>query len=416
MLIFLFSDRNYERQGFKANYMIQSCPFNCHGNGVCSDHKCYCDSYHIGESCEYKICPSDCNNNGECFTKGDNPGCLCNGGHLGVACDLDVLGNTGSQKWYNLLEGSPNFSARTSHSGVFIKNTQCLYVFGGYNLNKALDDLVRYCLEGNSWEVMTKKEPWPSPRRDHAMVDIDTGFYILGGILENGSHTNELWFYNLSSDSWSLKALNSTLTLPYLKDHTFTVVDEWIYLIGGKSQEGIYSPNIYRINASQAEEWEDVHVTGGRKPERFLSGHSALYHPESKSILIYGGYTTRRARYSHLSNKLFAFNTVNSFWSQIHFHYIDKTYMPKQRAHHSAVIMGNYMVIYGGNVHIHNHIETCYDPGIYLYHLGCHQWIQHPLVHGNSTGISVFSSNKYFIFYIMSLFKPPINSLSIVVN
>ena len=37
------------------------------------------------------------------------------------------------------------------------------------------------------------------------------------------------------------------------------------------------------------------------------------------------------------------------------------------------------MVVYGGNIHIHEDIETCYDNGTYLYHFGCHQWVTHPL-------------------------------------
>ena len=43
------------------------------------------------------------------------------------------------------------------------------------------------------------------------------------------------------------------------------------------------------------------------------------------------------------------------------------------------------MAVYGGKVHIHHQEEKCYDEGIYLYHLGCHQWVDHRLLHTNSS-------------------------------
>jgi hypothetical protein len=61
------------------------------------------------------------------------------------------------------------------------------------------------------------------------------------------------------------------------------------------------------------------------------------------------------------------------WYDRIHNH------VPGKRAHHTSVIIGNYMVVYGGNIHIHEDIETCYDNGTYLYHFGCHQWVTHPL-------------------------------------
>ena len=48
---------------------------------------------------------------------------------------------------------------------------------------------------------------------------------------------------------------------------------------------------------------------------------------------------------------------------------------PAPRAQHSAVVMGDYMVIFGGYTHRHNAIETCYDDSMHFYHLGCRAWI-----------------------------------------
>ena len=48
---------------------------------------------------------------------------------------------------------------------------------------------------------------------------------------------------------------------------------------------------------------------------------------------------------------------------------------PAPRAQHSAVVMGDYMVVFGGHSHRHNTIETCYDDTMHFYHLGCRTWI-----------------------------------------
>ena len=48
---------------------------------------------------------------------------------------------------------------------------------------------------------------------------------------------------------------------------------------------------------------------------------------------------------------------------------------PATRAQHSAVVMGDYMVVFGGHTHRHNSIETCYDDTLQFYHLGCRAWI-----------------------------------------
>ncbi|GAB0200402.1 multiple epidermal growth factor-like domains protein 8 [Grus japonensis] len=61
----------------------------------------------------------------------------------------------------------------------------------------------------------------------------------------------------------------------------------------------------------------------------------------------------------------------------------DGAHGPRERAFHTATVIGDYMVVYGGNVHIHYHEEKCYEDEIFFYHLGCHQWVPSAeLAHG----------------------------------
>ena len=387
MLLLQFSDRNYELGGFRAQYNIRDCPFGCSSHGVCINFSCFCDSDYMGETCEYEICPKGCSQHGDCIKTGDKRhwGCSCAEGYAGEACDIALNGEEGKLTWKSMMPEVANFTNRLEHTIVYDEKSQCVYAFGGYTLNIVLNDVLRYCLKKSYWEEIQNSLPWPSGRHMHTMALYGDGFYIFGGLVENWSHSDELWFFNIISESWTLCAVNSSVKPIGLSGHSMTIVEDYIYIIGGKSDEGLYSPHLYRINASNPESWEIVLVTGGRSLTRLIHSHSAVYHEESQSIIVYGGTMARSARYTELSSRIFAFNVQNHYWTEIYNSQFIGGFVPRKRAHHIAVIVGNYMAVYGGKVHIHHQEEKCYDEGIYLYHLGCHQWVDHRLLHTNSS-------------------------------
>jgi hypothetical protein len=200
---------------------------------------------------------------------------------------------------------------------------------------------------------------------------------MFGGIFSNGSYSNELWYFNATLQEWNLCAQNSSVTPLQLSGHTLTLVENNLYLFGGKTNDGQFWANIYKIDGNNPDQWEEVIPLGGKSSLRRLVGHSAVYHKESKSLLIYGGYSNSgdQPRFGSHTNNLHVFHVENRIWSQIRFSDSEKSDVPSQRSFHSAVIMGNYMVIYGGNTHIHHDLELCYDFEMYLYHLGCHTWV-----------------------------------------
>lgn len=84
----------------------------------------------------------------------------------------------------------------------------------------------------------------PAPRYGHAGCTYNVGFVIYGGKLEDGSLSNELWYYNVTEENnkWSLRALNSTITPPPLTRHTLTLANEgYLYLFGGSTEYGDFS-------------------------------------------------------------------------------------------------------------------------------------------------------------------------------
>ena len=135
-----------------------------------------------------------------------------------------------------------------------------------------------------------------------------------------------------------------------------------------------------------------------------------VYHSESHSLVVYGGILADAARFSKLSDRLFIFNLEQLHWAELLYPRgtLPDLHIPLERAFHGAVLMGSYMVVFGGYTHKHNREEICYDSGkryrivlvnnytfntkcffflqtgLYFYHLGCHTWVSHHVLdHGN---------------------------------
>lgn len=72
---------------------------------------------------------------------------------------------------------------------------------------------------------------------------------MYGGKLKNGLLSDELWFYNIYSKKWSLRAQNSKIKPPALTRHTLTFVEHSnsAFLVGGSNSKGYFSSKIFSI-------------------------------------------------------------------------------------------------------------------------------------------------------------------------
>uniref|UniRef100_A0A8D8PUQ8 Multiple epidermal growth factor-like domains protein 8 n=1 Tax=Cacopsylla melanoneura TaxID=428564 RepID=A0A8D8PUQ8_9HEMI len=473
MLILMYSDTNYMLDGFQAEYSISNCPSNCTHHGQCVAHTCICDTDWGGEDCNHRLCLNQCSGHGDCI-EGQ---CLCRQGYVGQYCSLsDHDQDREGNRWHTLSQDV--IEARTSHSAVYVADTDALYVFGGFNLNLVLGDLKVYWFNSSRWEdeegnvlesgklshghlvdasalaallhkerekegrwglrtptilqniiySLTDNNTWnyrhhgegsntgpgqlrlyrgsrqangseafrPGPRFGHAACRYPGGFLLYGGKLPDGSLSSELWYYNVTGRSWGLRSQGSSFTPPPLSKHTLTYAPdtEHVYLVGGSGQHGEFSNRIYRIRLSTVggdEQWSELVPRGGPGLEFRVTAHSTVYDVYSKSLLIYGGILTQLARFSKVSDKLFVFNVESRYYSEISYPRSESrdVYVPRERAFHSATIIGNYMVVFGGYTHRHNQEEICYDNQMYLYHLGCHTWVNDDILGSIKLG------NKY---------------------
>ena len=57
---------------------------------------------------------------------------------------------------------------------------------------------------------------------------------VFGGELQDGNLTNDLWLYNLTLNKWTELAVNDTGKPPPLAEHSATVVNNKLYILGGE--------------------------------------------------------------------------------------------------------------------------------------------------------------------------------------
>ncbi|XP_041081633.1 multiple epidermal growth factor-like domains protein 8 [Polyodon spathula] len=366
MLLHLFSDANYNLSGFNASFSFSLCPRDCSGHGVCSPDsgRCDCLPGWAGEGCSLPACGANCSLHGTCDQQSGR--CRCDSGFLAQSCDLSLNDNQGAGSWYTVSSGDSTFSPRTAAAGVFINTTNALYVFGGFDLNQALGDLVTYNFTSNRWEERARG---PAARHSHTAVQWAGTMVIFGGQLSDGSLAGDVWQYSPMADSWSQLSQSESPGAPRLANHASAVVDEHLYVFGGRSVEDLFSSELYRFSLLSPH-WERVQPAGGKAPA--AAGHSMVFYPPSRTLLVYGGHRPSTARFSVRVNTTDSFHVDQRYWTTFRSRY--PTSGPRERAFHSATVIGDYMVVYGGNVHIHYHEEKCYDEEIIFYHLGCHQW------------------------------------------
>lgn len=236
-------------------------------------------------------------------------------------------------------------------------------------------------------ELSEQSHVGPMHRYGHAACNVPIdggGFVIHGGKLENGSLSDDLWLFTASAENpqsyWTLRAVNSTLRPPKLTRHTITLAGDYVYVFGGSLSSGDFSSQIFRLRLMprpEDDQWEEVFVRGGKAYDVRVVGHTTIYDEASNSLVVYGGVVVNVARFSKLSDRMFAFHLDELHWTEILYPRMQlrDAHIPRERAFHTAVAIGNYMVVFGGYTHRHNKEEICYDNQMYLYHLRCHTWV-----------------------------------------
>lgn len=215
---------------------------------------------------------------------------------------------------------------RGGHAMCVDSEKGLIYLHGGWDGTKNLDDYWVYEIANNRWKLVSQHtsqdKNGPGPRACHKMVfDQKTGcIYLLGKLgdeegsrllSENTSEQNppaageqqfcsEFYRYRtrgIDHGNWELLNFDTAASggPPLLFDHQLVIDSESqiIYVFGGRVVDGEKSPikysgfYSYNIPTSKWKNLQPDPATSQTIPLRF--GHSMLFEPFSKSIFIFAG-------------------------------------------------------------------------------------------------------------------------------
>ncbi|XP_042293713.1 uncharacterized protein LOC121914386 [Sceloporus undulatus] len=184
----------------------------------------------------------------------------------------------------------------------------------------------------------------PSPRWCHAMClsDPETAVLIGGEGTNQQFSKDALWKLEIDNDFWFPMDLRQQDSMPQCsRGHSATYDPDTkrIYIFGGLREGKSYS-SIYILDTVS---WKWLHVSAkGKVPT--LAYHSAtVYH---KELFVFGGTLPKMSSLETgaSSNALFIFNPEYEIWYQP----IVEGEKPLPRFGHSATLLRNKLVIFGG--------------------------------------------------------------------
>lgn len=251
-----------------------------------------------------------------------------------------------------------------------------MWIYGGKSLKQgSYSDLVLYNASIKDWVVVNGSGSFPDARYSHTLVFTEEKLLVFGGKLcKNETTVDDLWLFDTKYFTWKLVSYstqlyqftNQSYSSLLLSGHTanFIVLNNgskvMVVLFGYHPVEE-YSPFVYYYYLHQ-QIWTRPQMFGAKISGLF--GHSSVYDNFGRQIYVHGGYQK-----SGISSETFVFNPESKLVVKL-----DGIGIPRYL--HSAVILGNFMYIFGGNTHNDTSTSTgalCYSGDFLALDLSCNR-------------------------------------------
>ncbi|XP_062505107.1 attractin-like isoform X2 [Corticium candelabrum] len=370
VLLYFFSDAAYVAEGFNISYHILDNDRNCSGNGV-YDYDiglCSCEAGWTALDCSIsmQLCDTNCSYHGFCDNTTNK--CVCEDGFTGVDCDV----NSADAHWEAVEQSLSDVTARASHSAVVYDDS--MFIFGGYAFEtERFENFIRYDFKFSNWSTVEHNSTVPEPvqRYGHSVVVYKDAMYMYGGSINNRP-TNEFWSFNFTSSQWSfilpVAVENGTLEKLNVSHHTATVVEDVMVVLFGLSHKFGLTAVVQEYDF-EANTWRHINTAGAEV--NGAAGHASVYVRNLRRIFVSGGlkYTNNPQRTTP-SSELLAYDLALKQWSVL-----ESSGLP--RYFHSMELLGNLLVVFGGNMHTDLTTSTgtpCYSDDFISFDLGCGKW------------------------------------------
>ena len=243
--------------------------------------------------------------------------------------DLHIL-DTDEQRWYEPDITGRVPACRNNHTTAVSGSK--IYVHGGHDGAQWLDDL--YVFDTLSWTWMKPNISGtaPSARACHTMSRVGRKMYLFGGY-DGHRCFNGIDILDLETMTWQQPYVEGSLPLAR-NAHTITVVGTKLILFGGHS--GNKHLKDLHIFETETLTWHEPDVYGS--PPKGLRGHTANL--IGTKIYLFGGYDGRGR-----SNDLYILDSEKMTWA----HPLEADGSPPGRQRHTASTVANkYLYIFGG--------------------------------------------------------------------
>mmetsp|Transcript_74769 Transcript_74769/g.139590 ORF Transcript_74769/g.139590 Transcript_74769/m.139590 type:complete len:512 (+) Transcript_74769:72-1607(+) len=254
--------------------------------------------------------------------------------------DLHVL-DVSTNVWTEVLPNSSAPSARNNHTTAVVD--QRLFVHGGHDGNKWVADMhildTTFVTSGSyekaAWHKAQTSGTPPLARACHTLTRLAHKLYMFGGY-DGAKCFNDMDIIDLETMTWMQPNLSGSL--PQARNaHTVTVIGAKLYLFGGHS--GNRHLTDLHIFDTQKLQWVQPEILG--MPPPGLRGHTANL--IGHKVFLFGGYDGKGR-----TNELYILDAEESKWIRPTWP-TESPQTPPGRQRHSASLIGSKRIyIFGG--------------------------------------------------------------------
>ena len=238
---------------------------------------------------------------------------------------------------------TPGASIRYGHTAIEYNGK--MYIFGGNSGGSGYkNDVYEYDISGDSWTLKTPTGGPPSARERSTAIEYNGKMYIFGGF-GGGGAINDIWEYDISGNSWTQLTSGATAR----RGHSAIINGDKMYIFGGQLSGGGSTNTIYEYDIT-GDSWT-VKTSGATA--RFW--HSAIEH--NGRMYIYGG-TPNASAYL---NDVYEYDISGDSWTA-------KSTSGPTKGAHSAILHNKRMYAFGG----YNGSADVND--VYEYNIGADSW------------------------------------------